>query len=40
MQQLNTQELESVNGGVLPLIMAVVAADVGLAAAMYGAGYW
>ncbi|QJR82401.1 class IIb bacteriocin, lactobin A/cerein 7B family [Alteromonas pelagimontana] len=40
MQELTLQELETVNGGILPLILGIAAADMGLISAMYGAGYW
>jgi lactobin A/cerein 7B family class IIb bacteriocin len=36
MVELNTFDLEQVDGGVLPLIVAVVVADAGLIAAMIG----
>ncbi len=40
MQELKSFELEQINGGAFPLILAVIAADVGLISAMKGAGYW
>jgi len=40
MKELNVNEIEQVNGGLLPLVLGIVAADVGLIGAMVGAGYW
>jgi len=40
MRELSVNEAEQVDGGVLPLVIGVVMADVGLIAAMKGAGYW
>ncbi len=40
MVELNCCEVERVSAGVLPLILATLVADVGLIAAMKGAGYW
>ena len=40
MRELNVNETAQVDGGVLPLVIGVALADIGLIAAMKGAGYW
>ncbi|MBL4832046.1 MAG: class IIb bacteriocin, lactobin A/cerein 7B family [Aliivibrio sp.] len=35
MRELNTCEIEEVNGGIIPLIIAIVSIDVGLIASMF-----
>ncbi len=40
MQELSMDEMNQINGGVLPLIVAIVAADAALISGMIGAGYW
>lgn len=40
MKELHQDELDNINGGILPLVLAIVAADVGLISAMKSAGYW
>ena len=40
MRELSVNEVEQVDGAILPFVAAVVAVDAGLIAAMIGAGYW
>lgn len=40
MRELNSSEIQEVNGGIFPLLLAVVACDLGLIGAMYKAGLW
>jgi lactobin A/cerein 7B family class IIb bacteriocin len=40
MSELNVNEIEQISGGILPLVVAIVMADLGLIGAMKGAGYW
>ncbi|MEG3765775.1 class IIb bacteriocin, lactobin A/cerein 7B family [Alteromonas sp. 14N.309.X.WAT.G.H12] len=40
MYELNPNECVQVNGGIIPLVLAVVAADISLIGSMVGAGYW
>lgn len=40
MYELNANQIAHVNGGILPLVVAIVAADAALISGMIGAGYW
>lgn len=40
MRELNVNEIEQVNGGILPLIIAVVIADASLIGIMVSSGLW
>ena len=40
MRELNVNEINEVSGGVLPLVVAVIIADVGLIGVMIGSGLW
>lgn len=40
MRELNVNEIEQVNGGILPFIAAIIIADTGLIGAMISKGYW
>jgi lactobin A/cerein 7B family class IIb bacteriocin len=40
MCELSMNEVQEVNGGILPLIVAIVVADAGLIGGMISAGYW
>ena len=40
MRELSVNEVEQVDGAILPVVVGIVVADAGLIAAMVGAGYW
>lgn len=40
MYELNLNEIEQVDGAILPLVVAIVAADFALISAMQSRGYW
>lgn len=40
MRELNVVEIEQVDGAILPVVVAIVVADVGLIGTMVSSGYW